>query len=143
MISDYTLPFHYFGGIPTTGTTTDSQPAVKFANATTIECSDQGCVEFHYNFGVMTIVFTLLPSVYTVSAFMGPDKAPHMGLLYSVLSGLLWVTLDIAGVWSGSVTAAVIGHFVFWQAWSLLGVSVLAGARYGGYNDNCCGNFGR
>ena len=107
MISDYTLPFHYFGGIPTNATANDSQLAVKFANATTIECDnseEQSCVEFHYNFGVMTIVFTLLPSVFTVSAFMGPDKASPMGVLSSILSGLLWVTLDIARWNRGSLT---------------------------------------
>ena len=105
------------------------------------EESPNSCYEYNPNYGTMTLVFTLLPPIFTVSAFMRPDKASHMGLLFSILSGLVWVTLDSTGVWSGSQTSTIIGNFVFWQGWSLLGVSFLAD-RYSEVNDNWSAKFG-
>ena len=157
MVSDYTLSAEYFKGKKVDPVTVEdfydseveNTTTPKFANASYRECFQTNfskaegytfsCVEHHYNFGVKTLVFTFLPSVYTVSAFMGPDKAPLVGLLFSVLYGLFWVSLDIAEAWGSSVTMSVTGNLIFWQGWSLWGVSLLS-SRYTFGNGNVCEN---
>ena len=100
------------------------------------------CTEYHYNFAILTLVFIYLPSTNTVSSMMGPDTAPKIGCLTSVLLGLLWLVLDVLNIWTGSLTAVVCGKLMFYISVAMLVSSVLAGGRYGDNDNECCKNFG-
>ena len=142
MTADYNLIYDYFGGVtsivqapmyqsnsrlihlPGTATIPKQDTSRECTYNMTKDGAFRVCTEFRYLPGSLTLIITLLPSLFTVSAFMGVNKASSMGFMYSVALGVLWVTLDIAGVWDASLTSTVIGHFVFWQAWCLLGISL-------------------
>ena len=81
MLSDYVLIFHFFGGI-NSNVHLQTDQASRVANTTTPifpeasarVCSEKGlnfftCTEYHYKFGVMTIVYKLKTTIVTTIWF--------------------------------------------------------------------------
>ena len=137
--SDIYLPVsQYFGGETfevTVNFLNDSGIAnitsEQYANAARREChledSDYdsqtftySCTEYHYNYGSLSLVFFFLPSIDTIPSCFGPKRSLHIGLVYSMMCGILWVILYLSDCWMYSLYTSIISIMMYWQVYCII-----------------------